>query len=112
MIFETPGLSANPILPLVFNGGLSVWELKVCGRSRIDGQDWFSKELLSAPAEREALVRFDLVFVEALLRPLTGAPRHVDRKLGNERWSKLDQICFRTHFAQTFSLQKGFKASF
>lgn len=62
--FETLGLSANPILPSVFNGGLSVSELKVCGRSRINGQDCFSKELLSAPAEREPRVGFDSVFAE------------------------------------------------
>lgn len=62
--FETLGLSANPILFSVFNGGLSVSELKVCGRSLIDGQDCYSKELLSAPAEREPLVRFDSVSVQ------------------------------------------------
>lgn len=62
MTFETLGLSTNPILPFVFNGGLSVSELKVCGRSRIDGQDCFSEELLSAPAEREPLVGFDSVW--------------------------------------------------
>lgn len=63
--FETLGLSANPILPSVFYGGLSLSELKVCGHSRIDGQDCFSKELLSAPAEREPRVEFDSIFAEA-----------------------------------------------